>query len=299
MTQTEFDLLKGFAAKTLNIAEGDFNSLFNEEKELVTVAPLLEAHKSRVAKTKIELSDQYSRGKKETMENVESKLKEKFAIDENSPLFELKGDDLFENIVNAEVLKVKEKSKLKDDDFEKHPKFVSLLQQHAKEKKEIESTWQKKLEDKEREISRTQTMQVIEEVVLLEWGKLNPILPSDPVKAANQKKMFIDKFKDADYLIQPDKTIVLLDKEGKPLQDEHGNPVLLSARVKSEHDKYFESAASDPRSSTAIVKSKEGEIKKVYDIKTEENYLEAFRQAKTPEERISITEAWKIKSTNS
>ena len=73
---------------------------------------------------------------------------------------------------------------------------------------------------------------------------LNPILPGNQNIADNQINAFLDKFKDFNFELQEDR-IVVLDKDKRVVQDEHGNTINFDDIVKDKASNFWELSSNN------------------------------------------------------
>ena len=107
----------------------------------------------------------------------------------------------------------------------------------------------------------------------------------------------MNKLKGYEYDLQGDKIIVL--KDGKVVEDGHGNRVPFEKLVKQEAERYYDFHVADPRQAPA---NKNGTPPaKTFDFdvpKTEQQYAEMISDSKRPvDERMAIKEAWNKSQT--
>ncbi len=256
--------------------------LYNADGELTDIDVLLTADKERVDLFKEEQRKQYSRGQKEALTKLEKELKTKYEVDSD-----LEGIELIDHVVSTN----QKPGSLSDDDFVKHPKYAELKRAHEKELKAKEAEAQARIDETVRNYKQKDVLSKISEKALVIFESLNPILASDPAKALNQKKLFLREFEQGKYDLTDDGQIVMLDGDGKPMEDPHGKLIQFEDHVKATAGNYFEFKAATDRSNAGNQQPSVTGAKIV--IKSEQEFLEKSRQAKSPQERIEILTAWK------
>ncbi len=279
MTDTEKTKLNGFLSKTLKMEAEDMASLYNEAGELVSLTAAEKADTARVAKLKEDNDSQYKRGQKEVASKLEAKLKDKYDIESD-----LVGVELVDFILGEEVKKVKGNG----EDISTHPEYVKLKLENDKALKAKDKEWQKKLDDLEVTHTKQLIFSKVKDRAFAELDNLKPILPTDSRKAQKWREKFIDEFKNFEYQEQDGKFIII--KDGKPLQDSHGYTKSFEDHVKETASDFFEFQTAEQRSSAGNkpVEGKSGEVV----VKDEKDYVEKTRQAKTPQERIDLLNAY-------
>src|SRR4030042_2607920 len=221
MNENEKKLLEGFVQKTLNLDAEAMASLYNAEGELSDITPLVNKDAERVLKFKSDNKAQHDRGFKEGASKLERELKEKYDLDS-----ELIGVELVDQLIEAKTTDVQtkfdelKKSKLKDDDFEKHPKFTALKVEHEKQLKAKDKEWEDKLDKKEAERLRKETFDQV-------WKRAEVqietefVMPDNPARVAAWKDVVKKELELDNYRVD-NETIVILDKDGKPVEDANG-----------------------------------------------------------------------------
>lgn len=289
MIESEKKLFTEFLSKTLNLTTEEMASLYNEAGELTDTQVLLTKDAERVAKFKKEKDDQFKAGQKKAAEKIERELKEQYNVDSD-----LQGIELVNFVLESQTAAIKEKSKLKDDDFEKHPKYASLKLEHEKQLKEKEKEWQGKFDAREQEINRTNTVAKVKELVLQQFDELNPILPEDTTKAGNLKRLFLKEFDGLNYQVDG-KEVILLDDEGKPKADDHGNLIKLKDIVKTNTEMYFSLRKGTERSSSGNQNNNTQSTVTVPKNK-EEFYQKLSDPNLKPEERVQLLNSFEGKT---
>jgi hypothetical protein len=283
MTDTEKSKLNGFLSKTLKMEAEDMASLYNEAGELVSLTAAEKADALKVSKLKEDNDSQYKRGQKEVASKLEAKLKDKYDIDS-----ELVGVELVDFILGEEIKKVKGNG----EDISAHPEYIKLKLENDKVLKAKDKEWQKKLDELEVTHTKQLIFSKVKDRAFAELDNLRPILPEDSRKAQKWREKFIEEFKNFDYQEQDGKFIII--KDNKPLQDSHGNIKSFEDHIKETASDLFDFQTAEQRSSAGNKQAdgKSGEVV----VKDGDDYVEKFRQAKTPQERIELKNAYqKIK----
>lgn len=175
----------------------------------------------------------FKKDKKEILEQREKELKEKFGIDSTKTGLELveeivslkskggSGGNMDENAIKASKVYQDLETKMKND-------ILSITTEKQKEIDEIKNgyTYEKTFSD-----VSAQAMKI--------FNELNPVLPQKKEVADNQVGNFISSLKNYKFDKQGDR-IVVMDAEGKVVQDNHGNSKSFEEIVKESASGLFE-----------------------------------------------------------
>ena len=282
MTEAEQKKLNGFLAKTLKMTDEEVDSLYNESGELTSLTAAEKADTSRVAKLKEENDSQYKRGQKEVATKLEAKLKEKYGVSSEET-----GVDLVDLILATEIEKVKGKGA---EDITAHPEYLKLKTESDKLLKAKDREWQKKIDELETDHRKQSMFSKVRDRAFAELDNLRPILPEDAKKAQKWKEKYIEEFKNFEFQDMDGKLVVL--KDNKPLQDDHGYNVTFEDLVKNTASEMFDFQTAEQRSSAG---NQQQQSAKVIVPKNDEEYVRRVSEAKTPEERIAIKESYQKK----
>lgn len=123
---------------------------------------------------------------------------------------------------------------------------------------------------------------------------MRPVLPTNPTAAAVARQEFIEKFQSYDYEITPEGKIVVM-KDGKRVEDQHGHAVDLARLVKQETERRFDLAVQDNKGNAGNADKHQapGNMR----FKDEAEYQEKFFSATKPEERKAIAQAWEAQNS--
>ena len=282
MTEAEQKKLNGFLSKTLKMDDEELASLYNEAGELTSLTAAEKADTSRVTKLKEENDSQYKRGQKEVATKFETKLKEKYGVSSDET-----GIDLVDLILTTELEKVKGKG---DEDITAHPEYLKLKSESDRMLKAKDKEWQKKIEDLELKHARESMFSKVKERAFAELDNLRPILPEDAKKAQKWKEKYIEDFRAYDFTEQDGMIVVL--KDGKPLQDSHGYNKSFADLVKETAAEIFDFQTAESRSSAANQQTQSNFAAP----RNEEEFIQKMREAKTPEEQAKVMESYQSKT---
>jgi hypothetical protein len=174
----------------------------------------------------------------------------------------------------------------------KHPEVIKALNEKDKVLKAREKDWKKEKDDLIEQGKKNELFNTIKKSALVTFDGEKYILPEDAKKAQALKDVFLSDL--AKGRFQPDgETYIVLKEDGNPLLDEHGHGITFEDYVKSIGDKYFDKQVSEDRSSSGN-RSGTGAQSKVAKPKNNEEYVQRMKEAKTPQERIQIAEAFGV-----
>lgn len=268
-----------FTKKVFKLTDEEMASLYNEAGELTNFSLIETKDAERLKKFTGDKTSQYNRGLKEGAEKLEKSLKEKYEVESD-----LIGDELFDFIVETKVADIKKG----EGDILKHPEVIKLQNSWLREKKVIDKDWQKKLDDKEREVNESNLFKDVESAGLAEYESLNPILPEDPKKAKALKDIVISEMKKSKYQKEGESYSVL-GADGAVLKDEHGYPVTFNSHIKGIAEKYFDFKQAIDRSSSGNKGSDGKTSQKIRTPKNMDDYVEMMKDnTLTPKERVEI-----------
>lgn len=290
MTKEEKVILEGFLSKTLNMDSEAISGLFNADGELVDMGHALELDATRISKFRTDKEAQYNRGLKEGATKIEKAIKAKYSIDNN----ELIGVDLLDHVIELQTSELTEKlkNKGKDDDFEKSPKYLQLKQEWEKQLKTKDQEWESKLTEKESEWNRKETLGKIAKLAFneLETGY---VLPENAERANALKEVLQRELESGNYKFDDSGEPILLDKEGKPIEDQHGKLVQFKEHINGLASKYFDKKVAAQRGNAG---NQNQQQQSAGTYKSQDEFTEAMRNAKTPEEQAAAYQ--KLKASN-
>ena len=231
-------ILTGVLAKTLNLGDGEIAELIKDGegvKESDVIQKILDLDVQRVEKIKTSVDgkekfqDGYKKGKEESLSKLEKQIKEKYGIQS-----EKLGVELVEEIIT-------EKSKPVETEEEtvKRSKTYQDLETRLKgELKTQKETYEQQITDINSQTQREKTLSVANKKALDIFAGLEPVLPTSKQVADNQIGWFLKSMEEYDFDVQDDRIVVM--KDGKVVQDGHGNSRTFDDIVKEKAGKFFE-----------------------------------------------------------
>lgn len=231
-------ILTGVLAKTLNLGDGEIAELIKDGegvKESDVIQKILDLDVQRVEKIKTSVDGKekfqegYKKGKEESLSKLEKQIKEKYGIQS-----EKLGVELVEEIIT-------EKSKPVETEEEtvKRSKTYQDLETRLKgELKTQKETYEQQIADINSQTQREKTLSVANKKALDIFAGLEPVLPTSKQVADNQIGWFLKSMEEYDFDVQDDRIVVM--KDGKVVQDGHGNSRTFDDIVKEKAGKFFE-----------------------------------------------------------
>lgn len=299
----EKNILLAFLAKQFGMTEDAAADLLytkSEEDDTKSVLKkdalndLLAKDAERVKKLKTVATDKtaiydeaYADAKKKVLAKAEKSLAKKYGIEgENFKL-----DTLVQDIVTKQTEGLKG-DKLDEDAVKKHPTYLALERAKTEEAETLKTQHEEAVKKIQTEYARTETLGNVKGKVLSLFDGLKPVLSKDATRAVNQRTDFADRFGNYNYEKDGDRYLVL-DAEGKRMEDAHGNPVYLDKFVQNEAAKLYDFQVQNPKGSAGNGDGSTGGGSGTTNIpKSEDEYNMAILEATTTEERETITAAY-------
>lgn len=231
-------ILTGVLAKTLNLGDGEIAELIKDGegvKESDVIQKILDLDVQRVEKIKTSVDgkekfqDGYKKGKEESLSKLEKQIKEKYGIQSEKLGVELVEEIITENSKPVET----------DEETVKRSKTYQDLETRLKgELKTQKETYEQQIADINSQTQREKTLSVANKKALDIFAGLEPVLPTSKQVADNQIGWFLKSMEEYDFDVQDDRIVVM--KDGKVVQDGHGNSRTFDDIVKEKAGKFFE-----------------------------------------------------------
>jgi hypothetical protein len=224
------------------------------------------------------LKSEYSRGVKEGLENLETKIRETYSVDSDK-----KGIELVETVID----KNKGKTKLTDDEVKKHPLYLALEKERVskEEYQKLQTTFD---EYKQQQV-RNVKLSAIKKDAIKVLKSLNPVVSENPTVALTREEDYLHKFDPYDYELD-DSGNHLVMKDGKRLEDAHGNPLSFNNFAKSIAMLNYDFKAQDGKGNAGNKDDKGGGGVKI--PKTPEEYHKAMAEEPDAGKRVAIRKAY-------
>jgi len=241
MKAEEKKIITAFLEKTLNYSADKVASIFvkkEDEEELKPEAldELLTADATRVQafkdKEKTMFDNGYKKAQGEVLSKRENELKARLGIDSDKV-----GDELIDEIIAAKT-PAAAKGALDDEKVKTHPVFLNREKELLKQIKDTETAGETKLKEFQDGVAKEKIFSDVAAKANTVLETLKPILSKDPVKAANQKKLLMDELQGFTFEKNGDDLVIL--KDGKRHEDQHGKPISFDTLVKETAGKYWD-----------------------------------------------------------
>ena len=244
-------IITGLLSKAYNQDTGKIAELLkngeelSEEQQTEILNKILELDTQRVENIKKSVSTKefieqgYNKAKKEVLTKFEDELKAKFGIESDKT-----GQDLVDFIVSEKAEKGGSGEGLTEDAIKRSKFYQDLESKSRKDLSDLKTTYEKQIEDINNGHNYEKTFSEVSQKALTIFNGLNPILPQSKTVADNQVKIFVDSLKGFKFEKQDDR-IVVMDSEGKVVQDGHGNSRSFEDIVKEQASGLFEFKANN------------------------------------------------------
>lgn len=283
---TEKEVLNGLLSTAYQMDETGVASLYNEDgselkKEALQVLLDKDAQRIQGLKpdTKKFFDDGYKKAQSETLSKFEKELAEKYKLKS-----EKKGIELIDDLVSQYV----KEGGTDEEKIKKSKPYLDAIEALQKEKDELLNQKNQEFENFKKQVEQDRAFNQVSSEALVIFENLKPILPEDAAKATNLKKIFVEELKQYKYEMR-EGAIIILDKDGNDATDTHGHRIKFDSLVRLTAEKYFEFYQADGKEAPKF--KKEGQ-KSTYKINSEQDYIKLRSEAKTPEERAALLEAY-------
>lgn len=243
-------IITGLLSKAYNFDNGKIAELFkdgetelseDQQKEILQKlldedAKRVEAIKKSVDK-KDAFQDGFKKAKSEVLTDFEKGLKEKFGVESDKT-----GLELVEELVSKKS--EGGQGDLTEDVIKRSKVFQDMESNLKKQITTVKTEYETKINEIQDGYKAEQTFSNVSQKALQIFNGLNPILPQNKTVADNQVKFFVNSLKDFKFDVQ-DERIVVMDKDGKVLEDGHGNSRSFEDIVKETASGLFEFKANN------------------------------------------------------
>jgi hypothetical protein len=215
-----------------------------DEKKFLDV--LLAEQSKRV---KLKFDDGYKAAEKKIKSDLEKELKDEYNIETD-----LQGLDLVKHIIEAQAPESKGgKSKLTDEEVKKHPIYLKLEADKKKEAETLNKDWDTKLKAEQESRNYEKLLVDMDDEAIKLFKEIGePILPEDKAIADKHvKRLLLDELKTGRKFQKTEAGYLILDADGKRVEDQAGNPVTLKDLVTNTARSNFQFKAAQDRNSPA------------------------------------------------
>lgn len=296
------EILIAFMSKTLNIDKEQVAELVkNAEGELKETAltDLLNLDKERVSRLskgnddelKTRFDNGYAKAKGEVLGEFEKTIREKFEFQSDK-----KGFELVTDLVESRVSSLK-KDGLTPDSIKKSSTYLDLVEH---KNKEMQDKIDALTNDYDGKINMFKSAEVSKKITEEAFGiidMLKPVLSEDLTRATNQKKSIVERILNTNKFEINEGRIILLNADGKIMEDEHKNPIPFDKMVRDTTVSLFDLKKSEERSSAGGPGSGADDKKIPFKWNgtaptNDENYIKLISNADSLEEKQAITKAF-------
>ena len=244
-------IITGLLSKAYNFDNGKIAELFkdgetelSEEQQTEILNKILEIDAQRVENIKKSVDkkdafqDGFKKAKSEVLTDFEKGLKEKFGVESDKT-----GLELVEELVSKKS-EGGQGGDLTEDAIKRSKVFQDMESNLKKQITTVKTEYETKINEVQDGYKAEQTFSNVSQKALQIFNGLNPILPQNKTVADNQVKFFVNSLKDFKFDVQ-DERIVVMDKDGKVLEDGHGNSRSFEDIVKETASGLFEFKANN------------------------------------------------------
>ena len=244
-------IITGLLSKAYNFDNGKIAELFkdgetelSEDQQKEILQKLLEEDAKRVeaikksVDTKPAFQDGFKKAQGEILTKFEKDLKEKFGLESDKM-----GLELVEELVSKKS-EGGQGGDLTEDAIKRSKVFQDMESNLKKQITTVKTEYETKINEIQDGYKAEQTFSNVSQKALQIFNGLNPILPQNKTVADNQVKFFVNSLKDFKFDVQ-DERIVVMDKDGKVLEDGHGNSRSFEDIVKETASGLFEFKANN------------------------------------------------------
>ena len=244
-------IITGLLSKAYNFDNGKIAELFkdgetelSEQQQTEILNKILEIDAQRVENIKKSVDkkdafqDGFKKAKSEVLTDFEKGLKEKFGVESDKT-----GLELIEEVVSKKS-EGGQSGDVTEDAIKRSKVFQDMESNLKKQITTVKTEYETKINEIQDGYKAEQTFSNVSQKALQIFNGLNPILPQNKTVADNQVKFFVNTLKDFKFDVQ-DERIVVMDKDGKVIEDGHGNSRSFEDIVKETASGLFEFKANN------------------------------------------------------
>ena len=243
-------IITGLLSKAYNFDNGKIAELFkdgetelSDQQQTEILNKILEIDAQRVENIKKSVDkkdafqDGFKKAKSEVLTDFEKGLKEKFGVESDKT-----GLELVEELVSKKS--EGGQGDLTEDVIKRSKVFQDMESNLKKQVTTVKTEYETKINEIQDGYKAEKTFSNVSQKALQIFNGLNPILPQNKTVADNQVKFFVNTLKDFKFDVQ-DERIVVMDKDGKVIEDGHGNSRSFEDIVKETASGLFEFKANN------------------------------------------------------
>lgn len=232
-------LLRGLLGKAYKMPKTEIDKLLSDDTtDEDGETTLVDGDKARIGKLTTPkkgetFQDGYKKAKAEVLTELETQLKEKYELESDAT-----GVDLVEAIVTekAKTGKAKEPT---EDDIRKSPVYQAQEKAHKLALKAKDTEWQTKYDEQVAAYKKGETFGQVSKKALDILATMNPVQQANATVAANIQNAFLSTFKGYDFDLQDNGNRVVVMRDGKVVDDGHGNSLDFEKLVKDTAAGYY------------------------------------------------------------
>ena len=244
-------IITGLLSKAYNFDNGKIAELFkdgetelSEQQQTEILNKILEIDAQRVENIKKSVDkkdafqDGFKKAKSEVLTDFEKGLKEKFGVESDKT-----GLELVEEVVSKKS-EGGQGGDVTEDAIKRSKVFQDMESNLKKQVTTVKTEYETKINEIQDGYKAEKTFSNVSQKALQIFNGLNPILPQNKTVADNQVKFFVNTLNDFKFDVQ-DERIVVMDKDGKVIEDGHGNSRSFEDIVKETASGLFEFKANN------------------------------------------------------
>ena len=288
---TTEELFLSFLTKVFNKTEDEVKPLiYNDKGEINETAfeTVLSFDTARVKRLKdegtLKFDNGYKKAQSEILKDNEALLKETFGIHDDLSYPEL--------LIKAKELSTA-KNKLTTDDVKKHPDYLAL--EATRVKKEDYEKVVSEFDTYKKNIDRTMKIGKVIDRATVTLDKFNPDFTpyaDAPAIKANLLDAYRRSFEQFDDFEITDTNIIPI-KDGKRVEDEHGNPISFETLCKQNAGNYFKFLKQTPRGSSGNTNEGSGGQQEGLKFQSKQEMVEAYGKLTDPTQQKEFIEKTK------
>ena len=307
MNKQEMEFVTQLVTTTLGVQQTEIASVLFDIKEDDTAEVKPEALKFLLDKSAVRVASfkeaetkahdkGFSKAKAEAISKFETELKEKLGVTSDK-----QGLELIEFAISEKIKAAG--GEIDEEKIKRSPVYLKTLERLEKDKADAVKAAEDKFNELNNKIQKESTFKTIAEQANAVLDELKPILPTGQTaegksKAEIQRQRFLNELS-SEYGFEIQDGKILVTKDGKILEDAHGNMIPLKDIVKNRASELWDFQQGEQRAGTgnnnnAAGANNGGGVKKYNGPapKTAEEYSSMIGKAETIEERKEIMQLW-------
>lgn len=247
-------ILQELFGSALSISDGELQKLFPKSEEDLTdddVTALgttlrkkwTEHLSSLMTTQRLEQDKKFKAGQRTKAEEYEKLIRETFGVESKK-----EGQELLDDVITAQAAANNDNpNKMKPEQIRSHPEFIKMETEWKSKNKALTDAHTTEVEGLKAAQNRTMILDKVKAKALEEFDKMNPVLSTDPVKAAAQRSLVAREIEGYDF--QEVEGAYIPMKDGKRLEDDMHNGIDLGKLVKQVVTPLFDFKVATPRKS--------------------------------------------------